>query len=118
MTSTNSLDPSFASIMAHPNAAARVPKIRILRKQLGYGDETLGRCQAFIDDMRVFRKLFVTKGGVQGHMLYEWRSNDDRLGLTEMTLEYLEVHGNGAKFWPDEKASHFYNKLQYSTHHG
>ncbi|POR36136.1 Uncharacterized protein TPAR_03656 [Tolypocladium paradoxum] len=103
--------------MALPDLAARVPKIRILRKELDYGDAQLARCQALYDDMRVFRKTFVTKGNVPGYKLYEWRSDDDHCGLNEMTLEYLEGRGNGAKFWPDEKASHFYNRLQYSTHH-
>ena len=103
--------------MSHPKVAAQIPKIKVLRKQLDYGDETCSRFLAFCDDIRVFRKSFETNDRVQGHKLYEWRSDHDRLGLIEMTIEYLEVRGNGAKFWPDEAASQFYNKWQYSKDH-
>ncbi|PNY28864.1 Uncharacterized protein TCAP_01213, partial [Tolypocladium capitatum] len=111
------LVPSFTSIMALPNLAVNVPQIKLLREELDYGERELPRCPAFYDDMRVFRKKFETKGGVPGYRLYKWKSHDHRSGLTEMTHEYLEVHGSGPKFWPDDKTSHFYNTLQYSTHH-
>jgi hypothetical protein len=97
--------------------AANIPSITTLRNDLDYGHSGLPRCAAFCDDTRAFRKKFVTSDGVPGSDLHDWKSCQVQDGLTEMTVAYLDKEGNGAMFWPDDKASSKYNKYQYSKDH-
>jgi hypothetical protein len=97
--------------------AANIPSITTLRNDLDYGHLGLPRCAAFCDDTRAFRKKFVTSDGVPGSDLHDWKSCEGQDGLTEMTVAYLDKEGNGAMFWPDDKASSKYNKYQYSKDH-
>jgi hypothetical protein len=99
-------------------AAASVPRTRIseLRHELDYGDSKLPRCSAFNDDVRAFRKKFLTSSGLRGLELHDWKSSAHQAGLSEMTTAYLDHGGNGSLFWPDDVSSPRYNTLQYSKH--
>ncbi|OHE95988.1 hypothetical protein CORC01_08681 [Colletotrichum orchidophilum] len=101
--------------MANSINPTSIPSITNLREQLDYGDPHLPRCQAFYDSVRVFRKTFVTNQGWEGSTIHEWRSREHRSALSEMARAYLERHGNGQLFWPDDDAQGRANKLKYST---
>ena len=95
-------------------AKTAIPNITALRRDLQYEDPHLSRCSAFYDDMRVFRKNFVSSKGMRGTELYDWRSLACQLALSEMTDAYLEK--NGPLFWPDDPSASNYNKYQYTKH--
>ena len=97
-------------------AAANIPSITALRKELGYGDPRLHRCSAFYDDIRVFRKKYTTRKGQPGVSLYDWKSPEHQRALTEMAHDYLETDGNGLLYWPDDPAALNYNTIHYSEH--
>ena len=97
--------------------ASSIPTISALRQQLGYGDRHLNRCSTFYDDVRVFRKKYLTHDGFSGISFYNWKSPEHQAGLTEMTDAYLDEEGNGALYWPDNDASINRNKLRYSQDH-
>jgi hypothetical protein len=97
-------------------AAASIPNITALRKDLDYGNSRLQRCTAFYDDVRVFRKKFRTAQGIPGVDLHQWKSREHQTGLDEMTDAYLNKEGNGAVFWPDQGDSPNRNKWSYSKH--
>lgn len=102
-------------MMYPPTSAAKIPSITVLRHELDYGEPRLTRCDGFYDDMRVFRKTYLTHTGVPGNSFVEWKSKDHQKGLLEMTDAYLDRDGKGAHFWPDDRKSTNYNILQYST---
>lgn len=101
--------------MANTISPASIPPITQLREQLDYGDSHLPRCQAFYDSVRVFRKTFVTSQGWEGSTIHDWRVRDHRNALAEMSRAYLERHGNGQLFWPDDNTNGRANKLKYSA---
>ncbi|KAF2190544.1 hypothetical protein K469DRAFT_387705 [Zopfia rhizophila CBS 207.26] len=98
-------------------SAARIPNITILRQQLQYGEARLARCNAFYDDLRVFRKKYNTPTGLRGVDLHDWRSPVHQSALAEMTLAFLETEGNGEVYWPSDATSPNFNPLQYSKDH-
>ncbi|KAJ2977223.1 hypothetical protein NUW58_g7877 [Xylaria curta] len=100
--------------MSYQIPAANLPKITALRRELDYGDTGSHRYSAFVDDVRVFRKKFVTKNGVSGTSLHNWKSQEHQSGLSEMTAAYLDTNGNGLLFWPDDPSAENANKFQYS----
>lgn len=101
-----------------PNiAAASIPNITVLREKLEYGDSRSDRCDAFNDDIRVFRKRYRTSSGLPGVDLYDWRSSEHQSALTEMANAYLEKEGNGSVYWPDDDTSPNHNGLQFSKDH-
>lgn len=102
--------------MSTPKSAAGVPPIAKLREELGYGDAKSARSESFIDDARVFRKTFITAQGEPASSFYEWKSKLHHQGLEEMVDAYLKTKGKGKAFWPDNKDSYYYTKLQYSVH--
>lgn len=93
---------------------ASLPNITALRQALDYGDPHLARCSAFYDDVRAFRKKFVTSDGMLGPSLHDWRDRDHQDGLREMTRAYLDRDGNGLLFWPDDPSAANFNDLQYT----
>ncbi|KAI0160815.1 hypothetical protein GGR57DRAFT_456342 [Xylariaceae sp. FL1272] len=94
-------------------AATNVPKITAIRQELGYGDIGSIRYNAFIDDVRVFRKKFKTTTGLPGVCFVDWKSPQHQRGLGEMVNAYLEDHGAGAQFWPDSSGTEDCSKLTY-----
>ncbi|KAI1079008.1 hypothetical protein F5B20DRAFT_189652 [Whalleya microplaca] len=100
--------------MPPKTTAASLPKITTLRHELDYGDAGSDRCAAFYDDVRAFRKKFHTRNGIPGINLHDWKSQEHQSGLSEMTVAYLDTHGNGPLFWPDDPSAANFNKLQYS----
>ncbi|KAI1864402.1 uncharacterized protein JN550_008959 [Neoarthrinium moseri] len=94
--------------------ATSIPNITALRVGLDYGDPRLTRCSTFTDDLRGFRKKFVTSTGLPGPDLHEWKLKEHQAGLDEMTAAYLDRDGNGPLYWPDSETSPNYNKLRYS----
>lgn len=92
-----------------------IPPITALRQELDYGDPQLSRCQTFYDSVRVFRKTFVSSQGWEGISIHDWRSREHQIALGEMVRSYLEQHGNGRLFWPDDKSSSRANRFNYST---
>ncbi|KXH39669.1 hypothetical protein CSAL01_02993 [Colletotrichum salicis] len=101
--------------MANAINPTSIPPITQLREQLDYGDPHLPRCQGFYDSVRVFRKNFVTSQGWEGSTIHEWRIREHRTALAEMARAYLERHGNGQLFWPDDNTQGRANKLKYSS---
>ena len=91
-----------------------IPKIKALRSELDYGDPSIPRALAFINDINAFRRKFKTALGVDGDALHNWKDQATHLGLDEMVDAYLEREGNGQLFWPDDQSSKNYNKYQYS----
>lgn len=109
--------PSFNSTLTMstpflPRRAAAIPSITGLRLALDYGDSQLARCSAFYDDIRAFRKKFVTSSGRPGPSLYDWLDRDHQDGRNEMTEAYLNQ--SGLLFWPDDLAAVNHNKLEYT----
>ena len=96
--------------------AASLPSITALRAALDYGDAKSARCTFFYDDIRHFRRKFTTSTGISGVKLRDWKDAAHQAGLTELTTSYLDQHGNGSLFWPDDKSSQNHSRLQYSTH--
>lgn len=92
-----------------------IPQITALREELDYGDPQLSRCQAFYDSVRVFRKTFVSSQGWDGSSIHDWKSREHQVALGEMVRSYLEQHGNGKLFWPDDNSSSRANTYKYST---
>lgn len=95
-------------------APATLPNITELRQALDYGDLHLIRCSTFSDDVRAYRKKFITSNGTSGPDLYDWRDPEHQAGLKEMTRAYLDRDKNGLLFWPDDPSAANFNKLQYS----
>ncbi|KAI0973548.1 hypothetical protein F4678DRAFT_403462 [Xylaria arbuscula] len=89
-----------------------LPKISTLRQQLGYGDVDSGGYNAFVLDVRAFRKKFNTRKELAGSSLTDWKSSEHQGGLTEMANAYLETCGN--RFWPNSPLAASGNKLRYS----
>ncbi|KAK2015519.1 hypothetical protein LZ32DRAFT_602165 [Colletotrichum eremochloae] len=100
-----------------PNTAnpTAVPTITALRQELNYGDAKSLQCQAFYDDLRAYRKKFVSSNGLEGSLLYDWKSRDHQSALAEMTRSFLNRDGNGQRYWPDDETSAHYNGLRYSS---
>ncbi|KAG6368566.1 hypothetical protein INS49_002779 [Diaporthe citri] len=92
-----------------------IPSITDLRKELDYGDQQSSRCQAFYDSVRVFRKTFISSQGWDGSSIHDWKSREHQTALGEMVRSYLELHGNGRVFWPDDNSQSRANKYKYST---
>ncbi|KAF4784844.1 hypothetical protein HER10_EVM0013166 [Colletotrichum scovillei] len=101
--------------MANTISPASIPPITQLREQLDYGDPHLPRCQAFYDSVRAFRKTYETSQGWEGNTIHEWRIREHRSALAEMARAFLELHGNGQLFWPDDNTKGKANKFKYST---
>lgn len=102
-------------IMASLINPTSIPRITVLRKELDYGDPQLPRCQAFYDSVRVFRKTFLSSQGWDGNSINDWKSREHQTALGEMVRSYLELHGNGRVFWPDDDSQSRANKYKYST---
>ncbi|KAL2127514.1 hypothetical protein VTI74DRAFT_10616 [Chaetomium olivicolor] len=69
---------------------------------------------AFYDDTRAFPKKFRTSRGIAGVDLHHWNSPQGQADLDEMTVAYLDEHGNSSQWWPDDERSPYYNSYQYS----
>jgi hypothetical protein len=95
--------------------ATRIPKITDLRDRLNYGNSRLSRYSAFSDDLRVFRRKFVSKD-LTGEDLWDWKSSEHQAALNAMTHAFLENHGYGELYWPSDPTSPNFNSLQYSKH--
>ncbi|KAK1982950.1 hypothetical protein LZ30DRAFT_589468 [Colletotrichum cereale] len=100
--------------MAYSNPTA-LPTITALREALNYGDAKSLQCQAFNDDLRAYRKKFVSSHGLEGSHLHDWKSRVHQSALTEMTQTFLDRDGNGRRYWPDDEASAHYNGMRYSS---
>jgi len=98
-----------------PQFACQVPSITKLRHELGYGNAKLHRCEAFYDNMRVFRKRYITKSQVKSTDLQNWKWSNQQKFLNEMTREFLEVRKHGYEFWPDNSSNANYNELRYTN---
>lgn len=94
-------------------AATRIPKITDLRKILCYGDSNLNRCSAFTDELRAFRRKYVSNG-IHGTDLWDWKSSEHQAALNDMTQAFLDVQGYGEVYWPSDPTSPNFNELQYS----
>ncbi|KAK2042917.1 hypothetical protein LZ31DRAFT_469402 [Colletotrichum somersetense] len=103
--------------MASVSNPTAVPTITALRQELNYGDPKSLQCQAFYDDLRAYRKKFVSSNGLEGSLLYDWKSRDHQSALGEMTRAFLNRDGNGRRYWPDDETSAHYNGLRYSSDH-
>ncbi|EFQ25215.1 hypothetical protein CGRA01v4_06440 [Colletotrichum graminicola] len=99
------------------NNPTAVPRITTLRQELNYGDGKSFQCQAFYDDLRAYRKKFVSSTGLEGSLLHDWKSRDHQTALGEMTRAFLQRDGNGHRYWPDDETSAHYNGLRYSSDH-
>jgi hypothetical protein len=67
--------------------------------------------------VRGFRRTFRNSEGVSGQDFHDWKSHEHQRGLDEMTNAYLEKHGRGPMFWPNDPVLPYYNSsLQYSEH--
>ncbi|KAK2060495.1 hypothetical protein LY76DRAFT_467637, partial [Colletotrichum caudatum] len=93
------------------------PIITALRQELHYGDAKSLQCRALKDAMRSHRKEFVSSNGLEGSLLYDWKSRDHHSALEEMTQAFLNEDGNGRRYWPDDETSAHYNGLRYSYDH-
>ncbi|KZL69530.1 hypothetical protein CI238_00722, partial [Colletotrichum incanum] len=113
--------PTIANVVPHIMTSSinptAVPSITALRQHLNYGDAKVSQCQAFYDDLRAYRKKFVSSHGLEGSGLHDWKSRDHQLALGEMTRAFLERDGNGRRYWPDDEGSPHYNGLRYSSDH-
>ncbi|KAK1754179.1 hypothetical protein QBC47DRAFT_403567 [Echria macrotheca] len=95
---------------------SRIPNIKTLREELGYGDPKQRRYSVFCEYTSLFQKIYRTGSGIGGLELHNWKSDITQAGLDDMTAAFLEDEGNGWLFWPDERSSTYYNTLQYSEH--
>jgi hypothetical protein len=94
--------------------ATHIPTITQLRTQLDYGDASLPRCKSFYDDLRVYRRKFITQDGQSGDQIHEWKKPEAQAALDEITDAYLDRDGNGPIFWPKDVDHKNRNSLQYS----
>ncbi|KAK0652637.1 hypothetical protein B0T16DRAFT_103954 [Cercophora newfieldiana] len=94
--------------------ATNIPKITALRSDLGYGDPSIPRGLAFVNDINAFRRKFKTTRGIDGDLLHDWKAQATHAGLDEMVRAYLDKEGNGQLFWPDDESAKNYNEYQYS----
>lgn len=113
---TNASDNTSTTIMASINPTS-IPSITALRQDLNYGDAKLPRCQAFYEDVRLFRKKYISSQGLEGGSLHEWKLREHQNALGEMTRAFLDRDGNGRHYWPDDETSPRYNGLKYSSGH-
>jgi hypothetical protein len=95
--------------------ASNIPSITNLRQRLDYGDAESQRCIIFYEDVRAFRKKYMTDNGLPGASLHDWNSAEHQTGLTKMTEAYLDRDENGQHYWPDDATSPNHNMFQYSS---
>ncbi|KAH7155468.1 hypothetical protein B0J13DRAFT_545650 [Dactylonectria estremocensis] len=98
-------DDAFAS------KAGLVPHITELREELGseVGTDLARRIAEYPFGFKSDR-------GKKGISLTRWKDFHHQAGLRKMAEDFLERDGNGPLFWPDDRASPHYRKLQYSRH--
>ena len=94
--------------------ATLVPSITALRTELGYGDAKDPRSQVFYDDVRAFRKKFITSNDIKGKDLHQWKEVSHQVGLKEMATAYLDTYRNGFLFWPRDSKKENWTGLVYA----
>ncbi|KAH6990788.1 hypothetical protein BKA56DRAFT_573129 [Ilyonectria sp. MPI-CAGE-AT-0026] len=92
-----------------------VPRIRELRKELGYGRAGKSRDISFYNIICAYCFGFKSSKGLRGAELIKWQYTPHQDALLELTNNFLEQDRMGVYFWPDDPtASPAHCPLQYS----
>ena len=77
-----------------------IPKVKELCDSLGFRAASSRPHNLLTDSTHVWRRQYITKDGVQGKDLREWKLPKVRAGLEEMATAFLDDGHYGERHWP------------------
>jgi len=81
---------------------SRIPKVRELRDQLGFRDQSSITSKIFNDTLRAFRRSYKTSDGINGIEFHDWKSREHHTQLAIMVRSFLSANKDGKEFWPHD----------------
>lgn len=96
-------------------APTKIQTVTELCEELGFGSDTTRPASQLTDSIHRWRKEYKTRDGTPGTDLLDWKSRSVQEGLKEMTREFLEGGGYGAKIWPPQGIASPRDTPEYAT---
>ncbi|KPM41454.1 hypothetical protein AK830_g5056 [Neonectria ditissima] len=89
-----------------------LPAIPVLCKNLGYEPSSQPRYRNFFAAVSAHSETIIPTG-TKGPEFLRWGNRDHQKWLKKGTTDFLDAHGHGEFYWPENPLAENYGKLQY-----
>ena len=92
---------------------SKVPSIKELCELLGFQHASLKDTNTFMEVTRAWRRSYTTGSGRPATELRLWNQSLDQQDLDEMAQKFVDVNGNGDRFWSPSRNWNHDSALQF-----